>query len=297
VRGMRPDVYYGDVAENYDASRSVKAKWKEEMAAVKLFLTDGPVLDVPFGTGRFVPIYREKGFDFEGVDISVDMLTVAKRKFPGINVSQGSVFDLQFARGEFGTVVCVRLLEWLSLDRAKALLDRLRRIANTLIITINHGTEGKPEAYTYDFGKFLYAIDGLLIEDRRVTATIPGIVSEVFKLRPAEWADVFAQFRHDYGNYVFVNIQRLADKHAAFFGLTPKPVDGLVRAEYWSGEKLGVCVDALAGHRFITDEKPRRADMPITAIERDGVTLIIDGRKRANLWRNDPGPHPVLVIR
>jgi 2-polyprenyl-3-methyl-5-hydroxy-6-metoxy-1,4-benzoquinol methylase len=296
---MRPDVYYGDVAENYDASRSVKAKWKEELAAVQEFLTDGPVLDVPFGTGRFVPIYRAKRFDFEGVDISVDMLTVAKRKFPGINVSQGSVFDLQFAHGEFATVVCVRLLEWLPLERAKELLDRLRRIATTLIITINHGTEGQPEAYTYDYGKFLYAIDGLTIEGRRVTAQIPGIVSEAFKLRPAKWDDVVAQFSHDHGEDAWDNLKRLADKHAAFFGLPPNPMGVFVtvRAEYWSGEKLGACVDALAGHRFITDVRPRRTDMPITAIERDGVTLIIDGRKRANLWRNEPGPHPVLVIR
>lgn len=292
-----PDVYYGPFAQAYDASREVKAKWREELAAVERFVVDGPVLDVPFGTGRFVPIYRAKGLAFKGVDISGDMLAIAKTKFPGINASLGSAFDLRFGEGEFATAVCVRFLEWLPLDRAKVLLDQLRRVAGTLIVTITHGIEGRPEAYTYDFGKFLRVIDGLLIEDRHVTAHVRDMISEAFKLRPATWGDVLAQFSHDYPGAEQANAQRLADKHAAFFDLPPIPLsDATVRAEYWSGEKIGVCVEALSEHRFKTGVRPRNGG-PLTVIERDGITLIIDGRKRANLWMNQRGPHPVLVVR
>lgn len=295
-----PDVYYGPVAAAYDASRSVKAKWHEELAAIDRFLTDGPVLDVPFGTGRFVPIYRRKGIAFKGVDISGDMIAIARRNYPGVDVSLGSAFDLRFADAEFKTVVCVRLLEWFPLERAKVLIDRLRRIADTLIITITHGIEGKPEAYTYDYGKFLGAIDGLLIADRHVTAHVRDMISEAFKLRPARWDDVVDQFTNDHGDRAEANIQRLADKHAAFFGLRPVPIreDAVtVRAEYWSGEKIGMCVDTLADHRFVTDAQPRNMARPLTVIERDGVVLIIDGRKRANTWMKQKGPHPALVIR
>jgi SAM-dependent methyltransferase len=294
----RPDVYYGDVAENYQPSREVKAKWKAEQAAVTRFLTEGPVLDVPFGTGRFVPLYREKGLTFKGVDISPDMLSIARRKFPDVNASLGSAFDLRFAEGAFQTVVCVRFLEWLPITTAKVLLDRLRRIAPNLILTITHGIEGQPEAYTYDYGKFLKAIDGLLIEDRQVTAQVRDMTSEAFKLRPANWADVVAQFQYDCGSEAEGHIQRIADKHAGFFGLPSVPVHSgcAVRAEYWSNETIGVCVDALSEHRFITNTPPRRNDMPLTVIDRDGVALIIDGRKRANVWMKEKGPHPVLVV-
>lgn len=293
-----PDVYYGPVAESYDASREVKAKWKEELVAVNRFVVDGPLLDVPFGTGRFVPIYRAKGLSFKGVDISGDMLAVAKSKFPGIDASLGSAFDLRFGEGSFATVVCVRFLEWLPLNRAKVLLDQLRRVGHTLVVTITHGIEGRPEAYTYDFGKFLNAIDGLLIEDRHVTAHVRDMISEAFKLRPATWDDVLAQFSHDYPEGAQAQVQRLADKHAGFFELPPVPLDNAaVRAEYWSGEKIGICVDALSGHRFKTSVRPRYDGSPLTVVERDGIALIIDGRKRANLWMEEPGPHPVLVIR
>lgn len=295
-----PDVYYGPVAASYDASRQVKAKWREELAAVERFVVDGPVLDVPFGTGRFVPIYRAKGLAFKGVDISGDMLAIAKAKFPGVDASLGSAFDLRFGEGEFATAVCVRFLEWLPLERAKVLLDQLRRVARTLIVTITHGNEGKPEAYTYDFGKFLTAIDGLMIEDRHVTAHVRDMISEAFKLRPAEWSDVLAQFVHDYPETAEANVQRLADKFAAFFDLPPVPMRAdavTVRAEYWSGEKIGVCVEELSRHRFRTSVRPRYGSGPLTAIERDGIALIIDGRKRANLWMKEAGPHPVLVVR
>lgn len=296
----RPDVYYGPIAEGYEAAREVKAKWKAEQAAMERFLTEGPVLDVPFGTGRFVPIYRAKGIEYTGIDISGDMLAQARARHGEVNASIGSAFDLRFGGSEFKTAVCVRFLEWIPLDRAKVVLDRLRGIAETLIVTIVHGVEGRPEAYTYDFGKFLGAIDGLLIEDRQVTAHVRDMVSEMFKLRPARWADVVEQFRFDHPDNTEADIQRLADKFAGFFGMAPIPIRSdtvAVRAEYWSGEKIAACVGVLAGHRFICADQPRRTDRPLTVIERDGAALVIDGRKRANLWMRQPGPHPVLVVR
>lgn len=288
------DVYYGERAENYEASRSVKPKWQVEQAAVERFLTDGPVLDVPVGTGRFIPIYRAKGLEFTGIDISSDMLGQTRSKYPDANIFRGSVFYLPFGEREFETAVCVRLLEWFPIERAALIIEHLRRAAHTLILTITHGEEGEPEAFTYDYGKFLSVIDGLFIVDRQVTATVRGMVSEVFKLRPAQWSDVLAQFERE------TDIQRLADKHAGFFGLHVIPVTEQtvsIRAEYWHGDKINEAVGALAEHRFITSEKPRRDDLPMTAIERDGRTLIIDGRKRANQWMQKSGPHPVLVMR
>jgi hypothetical protein len=218
----------------------------------------------------------------------------------GLKSRVGSAFDLTFKDGEFATVVCVRFLEWMPVERAKGLLDRLRKIARTLIVTITHGVEGRPEAFTYDFGKFLGAIDGLMIEDRSVTAHVRDMISEMFKLRPAQWLDVVAQFAHDHAAAPEKNIQRLADKHAAFFLFSPIPIRAdtvTVRAEYWSGEKLTAAVVALADHGFAVDTPPRRDDLPLTVIERDGIALIIDGRKRANRWMKDKGPHPVLVLR
>ncbi len=294
------DGYDRKVAENYDASRSFKTKWSNELAAVDRFVTQGPVLDVPFGTGRFVPIYRSKGLQFVGIDRSADMLTVALRKFPDSDVRVGSIFDLAFVLDTFETAVCVRLLEWLPLSDAEVVIERLRKIASTIVLTINHGAEGHREVYIYDFAKFLGVIDGLLIDDRQVTGIVPGIVSEMFKLRPACFDDVLAQFRHDYADRAGANVQRVADKFAGFFGLPPVRISAdsvNVKAEYWKGAKIAECVQALAAHRFVTAEPPRRLGGVLTVIERDGAALMVDGRKRANRLMHHKGPHPVLVVR
>lgn len=295
---MKPDDYYGAVAENYDASRSVKPKWAQEITAVDAFLDEGPVLDVPFGTGRFVPVYRGKGLAYRGIDISADMLKQAAARHGRVNASLGSIYDLKFRPGVFGTVVCVRFMEWLPLVQSLAVLKSLSRLAPNLIVSINHGVEGKPEAYTYDLGKFLSGIDGLFIERRHVTANVNGIVSELFKLRPARWPDVLEQFSH--GDEVpGAAVQRIADKHAAFLGFAPSPVNqetARVRAEYWSGERLGRIVVALAEHRFVTDKWPARMGGPLTVLKRDGAEFILDGRRRANVLMKEHGPHPVLVV-
>lgn len=300
----RPDGYYGQVAESYEPSRSVKPKWKAEHAAVERFVMEGPVLDVPFGTGRFVPIYRAKELAFTGIDISADMLAIARQKFPDANPKMGSIFDLACDDGSFATVVCVRFLEWLPLDHARPVLDRLRRIADTLIVTMTHGVEGQPEAYTYDFGKFLRALDGLRIEDRRVTASVRGMTSEVLKLRPARWDDVLSQLRfHQPVGRPADHLQRIVDKHCEICGVQSTAVSKetmSVRAEYWESERIGQVLRDLwqRSARFMPDKNvPRRMDKPITLLEHAGVTLIVDGLRRASRWMAMPGPHPVLVIR
>lgn len=294
------DVYHGSIAANYDTARDLKPKRKAEIAAIERFVTEGPVLDVPCGTGVFIPVYQRKGINFTGVDISDDMLAIARRKVPGANLRHGSIFDLSGRSGEFKTAVCVRFLEWLPLDQAKIVIEKLQQIAGVLVVSIVHGIEGEPEAFTYDFGKFLHAVDGLLIEDRQVTARVRGMTSEIFKLRPAGFDDVVMQFKFDYPDTAADNIQRLADKFAAFFGLPSIPIredNVTVKAEYWDGARVGKAVQILADHRFVVEDEPRHRDGPATVIERYGLPLMIDGRRRANLWKKEKGPFPVLVVR
>ena len=292
---LKPDAYYGDVARNYDASRSHKAKWKNEIATVERFVQRGPVLDMPLGTGRFIPCYRAKGMEFVGADISGDMLAIAKEKFGDIKITQAAADDLPFADGSFATAVCIRFLEWLPLFKASLLIRDLHRIAKTVIVSINHGVEGRPDAYTYDLNKFLLALDGLFIERREVTAEIPGITSEIFKLRAANFSDVLEQFMEPRG--ARDNLQRVADKHAAFLAMQPIPIyrDTVsVRAEYRDAEDIRTILRSMDDFGFVTSEPPRRMGGPLTILERDGHTFVLDGRRRANIAT---GVLPVLVVR
>src|SRR5687768_13349312 len=107
------DKYYGAAAETYDATRCHSLRWAHEQLAVNDFVTEGRVLDVPLGTGRYVGLYRAKGLDVIGVDVSEDMLAVARRNYPGIDARRGNVLGLPFSGGMFAIAVCTRLLDWL----------------------------------------------------------------------------------------------------------------------------------------------------------------------------------------
>jgi len=92
------DTYYKDIASNYEKKRKKQAWWhveQEQMAQLLDQLPDGmSVVDIPFGTGRFVPMYRKKGFKIAGLDASEDMISTAQK----ILGSDFDVFDDLLAR-------------------------------------------------------------------------------------------------------------------------------------------------------------------------------------------------------
>src|SRR5688572_9163480 len=82
-RKPKGNQYYGDIADSYLEIREKQEKWQVEQRIMRELLADIPsglkVLDVPFGTGRFVPFYLEKKMTVHGVDISQDMVCAAEK--------------------------------------------------------------------------------------------------------------------------------------------------------------------------------------------------------------------------
>jgi len=96
------------------------------------------LLDVPVGTGRFFPFYKEYGFKPTGVDISDDMLSEAagKAKDLGIEVEllNGSIEQLNFDEDSFVTVVCIRILNWVDFHALCRIFSELSRVASDNIV-------------------------------------------------------------------------------------------------------------------------------------------------------------------
>ena len=73
----------------------------EEVIAEILFkggIRDGVrVLDVACGTGVLFPDYKKLGADVTGIDISPEMVKIAKEKFPEAEVVCGDVLDFSFS--------------------------------------------------------------------------------------------------------------------------------------------------------------------------------------------------------
>lgn len=296
---LNADKYYGPVATGYDADRCHSLRWAREQIAVSELVDRSPVLDVPIGTGRYVKIYRDKGFEVVGVDKSSDMLAEATRRYPCLDVRLGDIQSLPFSSNGFPIAVCTRLLDWLAPDDMTAAVKELRRVAEAIVVTLRHGEEGRRVNYTHDLARFYGAIDGLHIEQRRVTEITDDGVEEIFKIRPPTWDDVLMQFEH-HGHTPAFELQRMADSwKGVFWSDYFEMEDFKVSAEYWDNKTIGAAIDAMvhANESYKTDLVPRAHDRPITIMVVKNNCAILDGRRRANFWKLTPGRYPVLALR
>ena len=292
---MKADKYHGIKAVFYDRDRQTDGTWIAEHALVEKLVTKGPVLDVPFGTGRYVPIYNAKRLKYLGIDISADMLAEAKKKYPKADCRVGSIFDLP---GGYQTAVCTRMLNWFYPEDMARAMGQLCNAAETLVFTARTGTDGdrrKTATYTYSTTTLKQLIGGRLWEQHRVGGLRHGEYIMV-KARKPVWADVEAAFK-DRNAKTF---DLLAAHWAARIGVEkPDLKQGVpLTVEWWSHEKLGDYIDMIAktDPAMIAKRLPRREDGPLIAFKRDGKYALMDGRHRANVWRHKPGVYPIIVM-
>lgn len=147
--------YTGAVAAGYDAKREQSPKWKDEDRIVRDMLKDIKpgdwVLDVPVGTGRFIPYYEERKFQVLGLDISGDMLMQSAAKVTDqtrVRLAEGDARQIERFDKSVDAAVMVRLTRWLSREDRKRALGELQRVARKKVIftarVANH-----PHAYPY----------------------------------------------------------------------------------------------------------------------------------------------------
>lgn len=146
------DTYYKKVAAKYEVKRRKQDWWHVEQEQMQQLLDQLPdglsVVDIPFGTGRFVPLYREKGYRIAGLDASSDMIETAKSilgdAFTGIDARIGDAADLPFKDGEFDLLVSTRFLrDIVTFRHAKTILKEFARVTDRYaIIQLGHNRKG-----------------------------------------------------------------------------------------------------------------------------------------------------------
>jgi O-antigen/teichoic acid export membrane protein/ubiquinone/menaquinone biosynthesis C-methylase UbiE len=139
--------YTGATAAGYEALRAGNKKWRREQDVVEEFLGGLPagarILDIPVGTGRFIPVYEQRGFDATGMDISRDMLAEAKRKIgsgPGtVAIRNSDIFQIDAPDESFDCVVSIRFMNWIDSDRLARAMTEIRRVTRRhVIVGIRH---------------------------------------------------------------------------------------------------------------------------------------------------------------
>ncbi len=136
--GYSGDKYYGRLARKYQQQRERKKWWHKEDAVVQDYLGKLPegivVLDVPFGTGRYVPLYLSRKMTVYGLDASPEMLEAA-RELLGQDYDKcksvvvGDAANLPYENCSVDVVVCFRFLQSIiPLGLVRKVLKEIHRV-------------------------------------------------------------------------------------------------------------------------------------------------------------------------
>lgn len=104
------EALYGDLAGHYDEIYHWKDYHEEVRKIIRLInqykkSSGASLVDLACGTGKHLSLVR-KNFDCVGVDISKDMLAVAKKNAPTVEFLKGDMVDYDLHR-RFDVVLCL----------------------------------------------------------------------------------------------------------------------------------------------------------------------------------------------
>lgn len=129
--------YQGDVAARYVQRRDADPTWQWEDDHVRRYVaslpTDLEVLDVPVGTGRYVPIYLDAGWHVHGCDISADMIAVATEQLGAraadCDLVVAPAEALPLADRSVDVIVSGRFIQWIpTLPAVARVVEELARV-------------------------------------------------------------------------------------------------------------------------------------------------------------------------
>lgn len=129
----------------YDEKRKKHKLWQAEILAVEKLLNSAEaeetILDAPIGTGRFIHLYENKKMNITGIDISQDMLNIAKTKTKAnIDLSIKNILELR--EGQYDWTICIRLLNRLDASNMKSAIRALASMTKKkCILGIRHTSQ------------------------------------------------------------------------------------------------------------------------------------------------------------
>jgi ubiquinone/menaquinone biosynthesis C-methylase UbiE len=155
LQGRDPALYYrlrkhhyrDDVlASRYDDSRfggararRNAAKWRAISRAMDRAGDIRTVLDLPTGTGRFLPQLIARGVSVVGADISREMMLVGRKKAAAlagasVRFAQCDAEALPFSEGSFDCVLTIRFLFHLTAEARVRALTEFARVSRRWVI-------------------------------------------------------------------------------------------------------------------------------------------------------------------
>lgn len=137
---------FGPLARHYDrwyatsAGRSHDRAQKRDVRHLLQTASHGErLLDVGCGTGHWTAMFAEMGYQVTGVDLSPEMIEVARERVPGCSFRVADACELPFGDGSFDVVAAMATLEFMP-DPSAAVREMVRCVrpgGRLLIGTLN----------------------------------------------------------------------------------------------------------------------------------------------------------------
>jgi SAM-dependent methyltransferase len=134
--------------DNFDGAGNFFNKYESDnpivKILVKIFFSDLTAIITPIrpeiknafeigcGEGYITSFFNQLGIETEGADVSVRIIELARKKYPSINFSVLSIYDLDTIRNEYSLVIANEVFEHLS-EPDKA-IERLKKVTTKYIL-------------------------------------------------------------------------------------------------------------------------------------------------------------------
>lgn len=109
---------YNIIANKYE--KEAEEDWKDKKYVdrfLKYLNNSATILDIACGTGELLKYYNDKGFIATGIDVSKEMINIAKRKVPNANFIEMSLYDIDKLADKYDAIVL--LLLWYIYQKKK----------------------------------------------------------------------------------------------------------------------------------------------------------------------------------
>lgn len=122
---------YDAIANKYE--KEAKEDWKNKQIVdkfLKYLNKNDTILDIACGTGELLKYYESKEFKAYGIDISPEMIEIAKRKAPNSTIMTKSVYQINELNKKFDAISCTFMLVHIPKEKTNAFINNVKNILN-----------------------------------------------------------------------------------------------------------------------------------------------------------------------